>query len=1243
MPKLLRLFLLLTFLSLIALPSSALDNSASLQSDSIPDIQQDESDSAAVRVIPNEAEVGSNHTILVTGLSANEEVTVRIVFDEDDNRVYQTRELADSRGIVEVSIFTEISDTAGDYTIEVLNNSDDVIGSASLTLLEASTFNADISVAPLEAEAGTTFVIEITDVRPFAILDVSIDNEDGEEVFTQRLRASVDGNATIEFESSDTTTGDLNIVIIEGETTRISELQITVLEQLFPATIVIEPADALPGDTVFVTISGLDPERNVLIDVSFDDETIASIEETSNVSGLVIFPFTFEADTELGRYIFSVIDGDTLVGRERLRVDIPPANVTITPPVGTVGTTFLVTVAGLRPDEAVIIDLTQNDEVIQSFTATADENGDARAGLGQRIDLELGIYGVQVTRLDQVVFTAPVEVAEERPPTPITINPDDINVSVSPESGVIPTEYTLLVEGLPADTNITLFILLDGQSVLSLSGVADENGSYTTVINSEASDPAGIYTLEVRAEGNVIGSFDFEIANEDTQETPDDEDTSEAPPSEISGDVSLRISPETLRQGERIEFFINNLMPDETVIFELSFDGDVIYTTESIADSNGAAAVALLAANDEALGDYQVRILRDDEALASNDFVIVDSEAVISQAAVSVTPETGSAGTDYAIVVTGLAPEETITVTVSFDGEAVFEDERTADSEGIVTVVLSSDSSDELGAYDVTVSRDGDELSTTLTITEGDSDTALNNTDAPTLVIAPDTGLLGTDHDVSVTGLNANEDFTLVIEYDGEAVYSAEQTADEDGKFSTVISTADSDPLGDYTISIQRDDADNISKILSVVSDGESASTDSFEVSIDKDEVNEQEPFEVTVSGLSADETVTIEVVFDGEVVFETERSADDDGVIVLALSTDEGDPTGTYSINVLRGDQAIRADVIVRGTEEVTSVDNDVQIRVSPDSGEIGTEYEFIVTGLESNETFELAVGFDDEIVFEDTRTADVSGIFTITLETSDSDEAGEYTFSIIRENGTVNSVAFIVEDGESNTNVIPDESENSDTPDADVASSITTYADAVRVEFDSDTSVQVVEFDGQAGDVISVTVDSNDSVDTIATLFNPDGEEIASDDDGGVGFDPEIERAVLAETGTYTLEIRTFTAGDTGDVQVTISRNDVRTLDEEEVRTVVLNSKVTTDILTFEGQAGDVISLVIELESGNIGAFVVSAQQNDARLMNYETFGLPQSITLGFVVPEDGNVTISIQDDGTGNAIINARISRE
>ncbi|MEO1288337.1 MAG: pre-peptidase C-terminal domain-containing protein, partial [Chloroflexota bacterium] len=194
--------------------------------------------------------------------------------------------------------------------------------------------------------------------------------------------------------------------------------------------------------------------------------------------------------------------------------------------------------------------------------------------------------------------------------------------------------------------------------------------------------------------------------------------------------------------------------------------------------------------------------------------------------------------------------------------------------------------------------------------------------------------------------------------------------------------------------------------------------------------------------------------------------------------------------------------------------------------------------------------------------------------------------------------------------------------------------------IEFSEASTLRVVEFDGFAGDVITISVDSGGEFDTVATLIAPSGEEIASDDDGGFGVDPEIERIVLPETGTYTLEIRPFTVGDSGSAVVTISRNTVQTLDD--TRLITLDSKTTSDILTVEAEAGENLTLVVGLVEGEVGQLVITAEQGDITLMNYQAFGLPETLNLGFVVPESGVVVIRIESDGSTVATLNAQIER-
>lgn len=1232
MLKLSRAIFLLIVLMVISIPVLA---------DELPRIQQDESDSAIVRVIPDEASVGSDHVILITGLENNEQIDVHIIFDATDVVVYQARENANERGIVEINIFTETGDEPGEYRIEVLNNSGDVIGTTELTVLEADIFEPEISIAPLEAEAGSVFTVEISNIRPFTVLEIIIEDESGTEVFSQRSRATVDGEAVINYTSDITNSGILSVRLIENETTVIYEADITVLEQAFPATAVIEPETALPGDTVFVTLSGLEAEASVVIDVLFEDVVIDTIEETANVSGLVIFPYTFADDAILGRYQFRVFQDDEQVGFERYLLEIPPVTVDISPPVGTAGSVFAVTVSDLRASESITVDLMSGDEIIQSRTATADADGIARALLGQRIDLEIGIYGVHVYRAGQDVHTQTIEVAEERPQTTSGINPDDVVLSINPESGVVPTTYTITVEGVPADTDLTLFILFEGQSILSISGTADADGFYTTQISSESSDPPGVYTLEVRAAGGVIGSVDFEIA-EETSDTDDDSDET------VIGDAVISIDPATVVQGERVEIIVSNLAPEEAVTVDVLFEGDTIYSSERIADANGAIGLALRASDDDETGDYTVQVSRDGAVIATDSFEIVTDADEISFASISISPETAPQGSDFVMTVSGLDAGESTEVIVSLDGDVVYETEREANSDGSFTIVLSSDGSDETGTYDVLVVRDNNnELEATLTITEGDASVSDDEPVAePDISIEPEDGDIGTQHTVTVTGLSPEADFILIISYDGDAVYEAAHTADEDGNFSTVIVAVEGDPTGEYTISIEHG-GDDLSATLLVIGeeDEEVEVASELELNIESDEVEPQESFEIVVSGLEEGEEVIVEVVFDGEVVFETEREANDNGEVELILSSDEGDPGGVYTIVVRRGDEVISGEVLV--FVESDPVETEVVITVEPESAHVGSEYQFNISGLGSNEEFDIMVSYDNEIVYETTRTSDASGFFTMRLETGDNDDPGTYTFSVLRDGEILGSVEFEVEEDERiiDSTIMDDEESDSGAEvggnDDDVI--VSSYVDDVNLDFDGDNSVEIIEFEGEAGDVISVRVVGEDGIDTVATLFSPSGEEIAGDDDGGSGFDPEIERVVLPETGTYSLEIRTYLEGDSGSVIVTVSRDDIRTISGDEARIVRLDSKTMSDILTYEAEAGETVSLIIELDSGSVGSLTISAEQNDVRLMTYETSGLPGVVIVGFVVPEDGNVVISFRHDGTGSAILDVSVESE
>lgn len=1130
MQNLYRGTILTLLFTIMSIPALAIDDShfSGFGISQPPLMAQTESDSATVRVIPSEDSPGGQHLILITGLEANEEVSVRIIFEENGAEVYDNEATASQRGSLEIEIFTESDDEPGDYRVEVFNASGTLIGDDSFTITEPEEYSPIINISPLEADAGATFTIDISDIRPFVILEIFIENEDGEEIFSRRIRATVDGSALIVYESNIENTGTLNIRVTEEEITEIAN-QDVIVSTGFPATINFDPAEVMPGETVIASINGLNADEALSIEISLDDVIVTTIETTSNVSGFATFTYDFDADAARGIYEFSLFQNDEQVGFERLTVDILPLIIETTPSTIPLGTVFVARVGNLQVDEEVTIEFILDDEVLQSQIVQANAVGVARAIFGRELDFEIGFYNIRVLRSGEEPTSQEIQIIDEPDETIST----DITASVEPDSATIPGIYTINVDGLPADTEIEIMILFAGESVASFTGTVDENGNYTTEIGTEESDEVGIYTIEIRVDGELVATTDLEAIDENADTESNEEDTEAE-----MGDISLSINPEILLRGERIEFIVTNLEPDETVSFELYFDGEVIYSATGTADATGTTAIALVAEDDEAFGSYEMRVLRDDEIIASDTFEIVENEDARNSAQISITPESGADGTDFIIVVTNLDTNEDIDLSVSFEDDVIFETNGTANDEGTATIRLSSDESDEIGRYEVTITRDsGEELDASFTITDREA----------SIEITPPTGEIGTEHIVTVNGLEPDETISFNIEFEGESVYSVERNADSDGNFTITIATnEDEDSPGDYEIIIERANADDISATLQII----------------------------------GNEAVTIDT------------------------------PT----------------------------IDSAVAIVVAPQSAEIGEEYEFTISGLESGEEFDIQVEFDNEIIYEASRTADVSGFFIITLDTDETDEAGTYTFSVLRAGEIVASTEFAVE-----TNLVDNNTGNQiQSTNASVTAVI--YTDAINIEFDADTSLQKVEFDGQAGDVIAVTVDSSNSLDTIATLISPDGLVIASDDDGGQGFDPEIERVVLPSTGIYTLEIQSFTAGDSGTAVITINRYDGNNaLNDMETHTITLNEKITGDVLTYFAQAGDILSLEIELESGNIGDLYITAEQTETILMTYQTSGLPQLVTLGFVVPETGNIVIHLGSDSTANAILNISITRE
>lgn len=181
-----------------------------------------------------------------------------------------------------------------------------------------------------------------------------------------------------------------------------------------------------------------------------------------------------------------------------------------------------------------------------------------------------------------------------------------------------------------------------------------------------------------------------------------------------------------------------------------------------------------------------------------------------------------------------------------------------------------------------------------------------------------------------------------------------------------------------------------------------------------------------------------------------------------------------------------------------------------------------------------------------------------------------------------------------------------------------------SVEGEMEGDTLFYT--FEGRVGMAVSITVDSNDSVDTTLAVRGPDGYEIATDDDSGGRIDPEISSLVLTQDGTYTVMVQPYTRSEQGAFTIEISEYELPSLDDGP-QTVRVSDKQTQQALTFTSVADETVRLSIVSEGGQTISPSVTITQAGTSI-SYISSSYVSEVTVAFTVPDDGTVNVQIDD---------------
>ena len=243
-----------------------------------------------------------------------------------------------------------------------------------------------------------------------------------------------------------------------------------------------------------------------------------------------------------------------------------------------------------------------------------------------------------------------------------------------------------------------------------------------------------------------------------------------------------------------------------------------------------------------------------------------------------------------------------------------------------------------------------------------------------------------------------------------------------------------------------------------------------------------------------------------------------------------------------------------------------DATVSIEPQSAPIGSSHLVTVRNLAANETVAIDVVFAGATVYSTEKTADGSGLVRLELVTSDSDAPGDYTVNILRARGNQPAVVLTA---------------------TAVAAPVQTSTAVGGAEVISGSLVEgraEISFDGAAGQVLLISVASDD-FDPAAALIDHDDFELAFNDDSRGQKDALIGPFKLPYSGRYALAISAAPlmmpeGAQTGDFKLTITPIALRPISFDADIQFALSADTPALYYSLPVQTGD--SLSVSLDSG-------------------------------------------------------------
>jgi hypothetical protein len=352
------------------------------------------------------------------------------------------------------------------------------------------------------------------------------------------------------------------------------------------------------------------------------------------------------------------------------------------------------------------------------------------------------------------------------------------------------------------------------------------------------------------------------------------------------------------------------------------------------------------------------------------------------------------------------------------------------------------------------------------------------------------------------------------------------------------------------------------------------------------------------VQGLDAGATYRLDVVYraDEAVVFSGGYTADADGNIMGALVSEPSDIPGAYDLRLYdpAGQMVASGELIILEGAPGAHSTGDIAFGV-PVNGTLTTAFAVYSFTAEAGDVVNISLKssqFDAYLELYDTSTTliarnnDGGGGTDALIRAFPLAESGQYSVKVTSVDGLQGGAYTLLV--------------NKARP---ASGGVIGAGETVVGTIAADDPTPEYTFTGTAGDIVRIELNATD-FDPLVRLINPNGSQLAANDDA-LGQDSLLDRVVLPESGTYTIIVDGF-RGVTGRRE--ISGGFALTLDflsggaaaqppqgapaeprqaqtpsgtpitYGETLTGAFNADVQNATFTFEGRAGDVVTLAVD-----------------------------------------------------------------